>query len=367
MYIEIFLYFLKLGCVGFGGPLAIIAQMQKDLISTNESSKKWISEEEFNQAFALVKAMPGAIAYQMSVFLGQHRGRTIGGILAGLAMVLPSFFLMILLALSEQLPQFHKLDPFFKGMQISALGAIAGSLLPLIKDYVRSNQFILLCVLGMVITYMLPSYEPLIIVLFGIGIVLFKRNKFFSMAPFMVFFLIPDTSILGQLFWYCFKAGAFVFGTGLAVIPMLEHDFVTKTHWFTHAEFMNALALGQITPGPVTITVTYLGFKTAGLWGAITTTLGVYAASTVNMLTWFPRALKKLSRLDWMPQFMFGALAAVAGSIISTLIRLSLNLNLNTFDYIVIAVAFVLVLKNYLPTWLTIILFGSVYMLVNIL
>jgi chromate transporter len=127
---------------------------------------------------------------------------------------------------------------------------------------------------------------------------------------------------IGKLFWICFKAGAFVFGTGIAITPILERDFVQSMHWITHGEFMDALAIGQITPGPVLLTTTFLGYKVAGLLGAITATTGVFLAGFIHMSTWFPMAVEKLATQKWIEDFLFGALAMVVGTILVTVIVL---------------------------------------------
>ncbi len=361
-YIEIIKYFLKLGFVGFGGPLALISTMQKDL-----TQKNWISVQEFNQVFALVKAMPGPIAFQMSVYLGQHRGGFIGGILAGLCLILPAFFMMVGLAIFETIPQFHVIDPFFRGMQVAALGVITASLAPLVKDYVKNLKFIFFSIVALGVVYFYPSYEPLLIIFFGLLVVGWhsKNSLYGFVTPVVV--LGSNVAISNQkLFWICFKAGAFVFGSGLAIIPMLEHDFVSNSHWFTHDQFMNALALGQVTPGPITITVTYLGYKLGSWSGAILATLGIYGAAWIHMLTWFPRAIKYLSSAKWMPHFLFGAIAAVVGSVVATTLRMSVNLHLSSVELVLLALSLIVVFKRVLPTWGTILAAGFVYQVCTI-
>lgn len=349
---EVVGYFLKLGCFGFGGPLALVASMQKDLVE----ERRWISTTEFQQAFSLIKAMPGPVAFQLAVYLGRARAGIGGGLLAGLMMVLPAFLMMIGLAtISNQVLERPDLQTFLLGLQIAALAVVASSLRGLVQPYLRKFEFWGLLIFAGVLTFWYPAYEPLVIVLFGVAMALRPR---FSLPVFFTGLIVPTAEATtftwdrwGELISTCFKAGALVFGSGLAIIPLLEHDFVSRLGWLSHNEFMTALAFGQVTPGPVMITVTYIGYKVAGWPGALAATFSVFAASFFHMLTWFPRFVSVLSRQTWIPNFLMGSMAAVVGSIAATVVRLMGGMSLTP---IMLVIGFLVLLASWrawLPAW----------------
>lgn len=350
---EIFYYFFRLGVFGFGGPLALISNMHKDLIE----KRKWIDEEEFNSAFSLIKAMPGPVAFMTAVYLGKRRGGNLGGNLAAIGIVLPSAVLMVLFSLFfANLIHIPAVKIILLGMQASALGVILGSLKGLIAKNVSDWFFWVLVIFSGCLNYFYPSLEPVVIILLGLFIVLFRQmtnqSKQFDLAI---------------LFLVCFKAGALVFGSGLAIVPMLKHDVVTVNGWLTESEFLNALAFGQMTPGPVVITATFIGHHVHGIIGAVVATIAIFLASFFHMMTWFPQFVKKLSGKTWINDFVFGAVAAVVGPIITTVIKLYLSLDTSWMNLAFLVVALFLTLKNKIPLWLIIPGGGVVYYLFKLI
>ncbi len=166
---------------------------------------------------------------------------------------------------------------------------------------------------------------------------------------------------LSSLAGVCLRAGAFVFGTGVAIVPILEHDFVQNLHWITHREFLEALALGQVTPGPVVITVTYIGYKVAGMAGAVVATVSIFLPSFVHMVTWFPRFVKRMARQRWIKDFLLGSNAAVACSIFLAVITLGQSMKLNKAEMLLAMGVFTLSLWGRVATWLLIPLGGLIY------
>lgn len=337
---EVLVYFFKLGCLGFGGPLALISSMQKDLVT----DRKWMSEKEFAGAFSLIKAMPGPVAFMTAVYLGRQRQGVLGGFCAAFGLVFPPAVLMILFSLFfKDLTEMSFTSIVLIGMQICALGVILGSLKGLVKNNFKSNFFWLLVALSGWINFYRPQLEPIIILSFGLILVLIKKYS-----------RTNSINELGALFLVCFKAGALVFGSGLAIVPMLKHDVVTKYHWLSNAEFMDALAFGQMTPGPVVITATFIGHHLHGLSGAIVATVGIFSASFFHMMTWFPTIVKKLQGKTWINDFVFGAVAAVVGPIIVTVGRLYWGLEINFLTTSFLVISFILTLTGKLPLWLII-------------
>ncbi|MBI3555205.1 MAG: chromate efflux transporter [Deltaproteobacteria bacterium] len=328
-YKEIALYFLKLGFLGFGGPLALLASYQKDLVE----KRKWLSPERFAQGLALIKALPGATATQTAIYLGNVRGGVPGGLIAGTCLIAPSFVMMLCLGVfytSVQSLAWSK--ALFFGMQSAALGVIVESVWRLSKPYRLEFMFWVMAVLACLLATLRPSIEPLVIIgsgLFGILIMkLTLRSTGQAMLALLPMGLLGgagvELGVLKSLTAVFLKAGVFIFGTGLAIVPLLAHDVVETHHWLTQAQFMDALAFGQITPGPVLITSTFIGYKVAGIVGAVVATAGVFFPAFFNILTWFPIAERKFSKSPYARQFVMFAVGAVVGSIAVAVVRLGM-------------------------------------------
>lgn len=390
---EILLYFLRLGCVGFGGPLALVAQMEADL------GDRWIPRAQFAQVFAAIKTMPGPVAFQTAVFLGYHRGLLVqaprlGATLAALGLVLPSAVLMTFLAMSHQTWSNWKWTQSASiGLQAAALGLILASVVPLAKGLsLTSNQSpadkteriarILFIAFGFFTALIRPSLEPVAILFCGLVSLAPVKGKNFSSTLLLATtapILIPagkigltGAEVHLELFLTSLKAGAMVFGSGLAIVPLLGSEFVEKLQWMTHAEFLEALTFGQITPGPVVITATYIGTKAAGILGAITATVGIFLVPYIHMTTWFPKLWEKVSRSQQWKRFSFGAISCVVGAIVASVIKLLEPAALLAMDldfqsplanhqlisliiwFLFPAISFVLTFKKVLPAWLTI-------------
>ncbi len=384
---EVFLYFLKLGFMGFGGPLALLNSMQRDLIE----QRKWMAADVFLRAFSIIKAMPGPVAFQTAIFIGRHRAGWRGGFAALIGLIGPSFFMMILFGIFyDQWRSTPHVQEFLIGMQAAALGVILATLGGLVSSHRRKPIFWSLVGFATVFTAKFPAFEPLLIVASGtVTASIFyiqnlndgkKVSKWLSNLRLAILpvnplisplffpttfqqFLIGNSEALatlsyqtglGQLLWNCFKSGAFLFGSGLAIVPLMENDFVSKLGWLTHREFMDALAFGQITPGPVIIAATFIGFRSFGMMGAVIATIAIFSAPFFHMMTWFPRFNERLSRLPWISAFLTGAIAAVVGAILTTTFDLARALE-NQSVTIPLG-ALVLAANRYskIPTWILI-------------
>ena len=373
-YKEIALYFLKLGFLGFGGPLALLAAYRKDLVD----ERGWTTPERFAQGLALIKALPGATATQTAIYLGNIRGGVVGGIIAGTCLIAPSFFMMLTLGMfytSVQALPWSK--ALFFGMQSAALGVILDSIWRLAKPYRPNIMFWVMAALSCALACWRPSLEPIVIVGSGVfGVLLLKLNLRSTGQAMLA--LIPMTlaggavveyGALGQLAGVFLKAGFFVFGTGLAIVPLLAHDVVDKYHWLTQAQFMDALAFGQITPGPVLVTATFIGYKVAGILGALVATGCVFFPGFFNILTWFPILERKIGKSPYAHQFVMFAVGAVVGSIMVAVARLGLAPNAGGTHTLaaLIGVAALLVSNlTRIPVWLLIPACGAIAALVSL-
>jgi len=343
---KLLLYFLRLGFTAFGGPLAIIAQLQLDLVE----NKKLVTEKDFKESLSLIKSLPGPVATQVLTFNAYRIGGLWFSLIATILFVLPSFLMMVLLA--AYYDQFRT-DPqimlFLDGMQAGALVLIAVALYSLTKGNLKQSRFWIFFFLSVILLGPLKVFEPIVIVGAGVAGILtqnikINKNQLKSILPLDIFLV-------------CLKAGGLVFGTGFAIIPLLQNDFVNIHQWVTKDQFMDAIAFGQLTPGPVTITVSFVGYRAAGWMGASLATFGVFLPGVFNMTTWFPRAFSWFSKQSWVKAFVTGATAAIAAGIVVAIFSLSETTSM--LKLIVPILIFVVSLKKKIPSWAIVIGSGA--------
>lgn len=317
-------YFLKLGTTGFGGPLALITQMRTDLVE----NQKLILPNEFDQAFTLIKAMPGPVAFQMAVHCGYKLNGLIGASIAGFGLIFPAFIMMLVLGVFySQIIVVAGIKTFFTGMQFAVAAIILMGLKSFIINYKKSVLFWLICLASLILFLNKLIPESLLIVGFGLLAVVFNSLKKMTAATSLsvsgpILFLAFDEKLL-QIFKTCFTAGALVFGTGLAVFPFLQSQFVDQLGWLSISVFNDGVTFGQMTPGPVTISTTFMGYKMAGFGGAICATLGLLMPPFFHMTTWFPKAMNWMSSQKWIAHFILGSTAAVVGCLLVTVYKMN--------------------------------------------
>jgi chromate transporter len=340
-YLEIAKVFLKIGATGFGGPLATISMMEQTCVR----ERKWLAPEQFSEMFTICKAMPGPVGALMAIFFGRTRGGTIGGMISGICYILPAFFIMILLAASfSSYSEMAGVKPFLTGLQISSLAIIFVTAINLAKPLIKNFEFWLIALFSALVVFVRPGIEPLLIFSAGLAHVLVK-SKIANRSQSHLF-------DLGALTWVCFKAGAFVFGTGLAIVPLLQSEVVEEYKWLSHSEFLNALAFGQITPGPVVISATYIGYKVSGVIGALVATVAIFSASFVNMLFILPRILSRLRGKPHLNWFIQWALPVVIGGVFATSIGLCQKSLGSISEALLFVACLSVLLKTKTPAWL---------------
>jgi chromate transporter len=341
-------YFLKLGATGFGGPLALIQQMRRDLVET----EKLIDANEFDQAFTLIKAMPGPIAFQVAVHCGYKLNGLWGAFLSGFGLIFPAFVMMILMGIFySQLVVLGAVKDFFVGMQYAVAAVILLGIKGFAFNYRRNYLFWIIAIVTGLLFYTKLVPESVLIV--GSGLVLvaanFLQNQFQSkiVSSFAPLFLIGFDEKLIILFKTCFTAGALVFGTGLAVFPFLQAQLVDQYMFLPISVFNDGVTFGQMTPGPVTISTTFMGFQISGIQGAIVATVGLLLPPFFHMTTWFPKAMQWMARQSWIPQFILGSTAAVVGCLLVTVYRMNMA-ELNQITFWVIFIISLIIL-NFKP------------------
>ena len=252
---EIARVFTRIGCLSFGGPIATFALLEKECVERLE----WLPKMRFLELLAICKMLPGPGATMLVIAIGRERAGNRAGLLAGICFIAPAFALMLILSwLYQSLIQSPSFAWTLQALQAGAWVIIAASAYTLARPYLRTRDSVLWVILGAIGVLVWPRAEPLWIFAAGaIGIV--SRRLVSWQTP-------REAVSLIALFWVCFQAGALVFGTGLAVIPLLENAVVIQNSWLTHSDFMSGLALGQVTPGPVVITATFVGWIVRGFW-----------------------------------------------------------------------------------------------------
>jgi chromate transporter len=275
---QLCLYFLKLGTIGFGGPVALVGYMHQDLVER----RQWITEEEYKEGLALAQLAPGPLAAQLSIYLGFVHYRYRGAAIAGIAFVLPSFLMVVLLGMAYKLfGGMPWMRSVFYGVGAAVTGIIAVSCYKLairsiskLKPVPIKQHWMLWTVylIGL-ITTIITRNEPLWC-LIGAGLIYMfvkappawmRRGRSFpSLFLLGIGFWDATPGVLGKIGWFFFKAGAFVFGSGLAIVPFLHGGVVEGYHWLNEGEFLDAVAVAMITPGPVVITVGFIGYLVAG-------------------------------------------------------------------------------------------------------
>jgi chromate transporter len=340
---TIFWIFLRLGAIGFGGPIALVSLMEQEC----SKKRKWLTLEEFNERYVFCKLLPGPIASQMALWMGLHvRGR-IGGLVAGAAFLLPSFTLIFILSIFyssvQGLPRF---TPIIQGMEAGAIVVIFDSVMRMFRPYYRQVQPWIFMLMAAPLMLVIPRWEPLIILSGGLAYVMYKKQKgFLSISP-----------VLLQIFWVHFKAGFTVFGTGLAIVPVLQHEVVEVYKWMSTPEFLDGIAFGQITPGPVTISSVFIGYKTAGVLGGILGFLGMYTPGVILIFFVMPFLFSKLKGKPFVAFFQQGAIPTVIGCILGATILLGRTTITSPVLAVLVLVLGILALKFKLPGWGTILL-----------
>src|SRR5437773_4301952 len=272
-------YFLWLGTVGFGGPIALTGHMQQDLVD----ARGWISKGGYLEGLALAQLAPGPLAAQLAIYLGYVRAGILGATAVGVAFVLPSF--LMVLALSAAYVRFGGLawmQGMFYGIGAAVIGIITRSAFKLTRLTLGKDKLLWGIFAVLAISTAWTSQEIIWLFLLAGVVALLVKSFPIRLQPRSAVPLLFTVGAVGAggslwgLFFYFAKAGMFVFGSGLAVVPFLYGGVVQCHHWLTDRQFVDAFAVAMITPGPVVITVAFIGYLVAGAKGATAAALGVF-------------------------------------------------------------------------------------------
>jgi chromate transporter len=318
------LYFLKLGCIGFGGPIALVGYMQKDLVD----ERNWISQEDYLNGLAFSQLAPGPLAAQLAMYLGFVRAGFVGATIVGAAFILPSF--LMVLAIGKAYVAFggtRIISALFYGIGAAVIAIIARSAIKLIKTSVKKDKLLWAVFLALGLSTAITEKEIVWLFLAGGLLVMAVRTDFSAwkrQTPALSF-LLPGTGFLsttGPLFFFFLKSSLFVFGSGLAIVPFLHGGAVQEHHWLTETQFLDAVAVAMITPGPVVITVAFIGYLVSGTAGACAAALGVFLPVYVFVVVLGP-FYKRYSHNVQVRSFVQGVTAAATGAIAGAVVVLA--------------------------------------------
>lgn len=329
---QLVFYFLKLGTTGFGGPVALVGYMNKDLVE----NRKWITEEEYKQGLALAQLAPGPLAAQLGIYLGFVHYGILGATFAGLAFVIPSFIMVVLLGMAYKLyGGLVWMQAVFYGVGAAVIGIIANSAYKLTIKSVgkfnlssfRQNWLLWLFCIGAAAITIYTQQEQILLFLAAGLLYMFvkappqwaKNTNANGFVLLQIGFWEYQASTLEKIAVFFTKAGAFVFGSGLAIVPFLHAGVVAENHWLTEQQFVDAVAVAMITPGPVVITVGFIGYLIAGFPGASVAALATFLPCYLFTVIPAPY-FKKVAQNESIKAFVDGITAAVVGALIGAVI-----------------------------------------------
>jgi chromate transporter len=325
---ELLGYFLRLGLLGFGGPVALVGQMERELVD----ERGWLSKEQMREAIAICQSLPGPLAIQVGIYISYLRGGFWGAWIGGWAFIFPNF--VIVAALGALYVYFGDLKPItgiFYGVSPAVIALILHSCYRLAKLGMEDKLQWAIALACLVITVILQAEVALLFV--GAGVVgILYYGKIFRQKPPPVVLQVAalpalilgpaaSASTLGKLLLFFLKAGSLTFGSGLVIVPFLQQGVVQQYGWMDERQFLIAVAVGMISPGPVVITATFVGYLVAGFWGSLVATVGIFFPSFIFILVAAPLLARHGANTN-VQGFVRGAYAAAIGTILGACILL---------------------------------------------
>lgn len=358
---ELIRYFFYLGYAGFGGPVALVGYMHRDLVE----KRRWVTEDEYREGMALAQLSPGPLAAQLGIYLGFVHYGVLGATATGIAFVLPSFIMVLALGIAyEAFGGLAWMQSIFYGVGAAVVGIIGVSACKLtvksvggvgVNQLLKNGLLWLLYVLGLSFTVVTQREEVLLFIGAGAAYMMVKAPpRWMHLSNKTLFhwawFLPPITwTTSGETLWqialFFAKAGAFVFGSGLAIVPFLHGGVVHTYGWLTEKEFLDAVAVAMITPGPVVITVGFIGYLVGGVTGACVAALATFLPCyllTVLPAPYFSRIAKNQSVRAFVDGVTASVIGALTGAVMIIAFRTFMTTS-GTIDFVSIGLAFITV------------------------
>jgi len=321
---ALLVYFLRLGTLGFGGPIVLAGHMQKDLVE----ERRWVSKQDYLEGLAFSQLSPGPLAAQLAMYLGWLRAGALGATLVGVAFILPSLLMVLVLAaLYVHFGSLPWIQCMFYGIGAAVIAIIVRSAIKLVRGTVGRDWLLWAIFTALAITTAWTKSEIVwLFLLCGVIAMFVKAPPLIPSRATSAMFVggvgplltgihgLASIATVGVLFLFFLKAGAFVFGSGLAIVPFLYGGVVAKFHWLTERQFVDAVAVAMITPGPVVITAAFIGYVVAGPVGALVAAWAVFAPPYFIVLFGAPY-YRRFAQNRQVKAFVQGVTAAAVGAI----------------------------------------------------
>jgi chromate transporter len=325
---ELALYFLRLGLLGFGGPVALVGQMEREVVG----ERGWLSKEQMREAIAICQSLPGPLAIQVGIYCGYLRAGFWGAWLGGWAFILPNFLIVAALgALYVHLGDLKPVTAIFYGVSPAVIALILHSCYRLAKLGMEDMLQWAIAFVCLIVTVALAAEVALLFL--GAGLIgVLWYGSLIRRAPTtdLSLAILPAVpalapaasgSALAKLSLFFLKAGSLTFGSGLVIVPFLQQGLVEQYGWLDQRQFLIAVAVGMISPGPVVITATFVGYLVAGFWGSLVSTIAIFFPSFIFVLVVAP-ILARHGKNPNVQGFVRGAYAAAIGTILGACILL---------------------------------------------
>ena len=326
---ELARLFLKLGAIGFGGPQAHIAMINDEAVE----QRGWLSSDEFSDGLAICEMLPGPASTQMGIYAGYVYGGWLGALVAGLAFITPAFFIVVGLSwVYFQFQQLPQLLALFFGLSPVMIAIILGFCYKLGRKSIQTWVEVAIAAMAFLASAFSDLSTPVLFLLAGLlGIGLYgpKGLRLNSFMPLGLWAMVQPsffgneriTTYGWPLFIFFLKVGTLIFGGGLVIIPLLEFEVVERLGWLSTTDFINGVAIGQLSPGPVVLTAAFVGYKMAGFLGAFVSAVGIFTPSFLFIMLAAP-VLVRLRKNPWVQAFLRGIKPAVVGAIMAAAVPL---------------------------------------------
>ena len=349
-------YFLRLGALGFGGPIALAGYMQKDLVE----QRGWVTQEEYLEGLAVSQTLPGPLAAQLAMWLGYVRRGFWGAVAAAIPFIFPPFVIVsVVAAFYVAFEGTTLIQALFYGIGPAVIALILRGAWKLLRVTVKNDRRLWAIFAAVaLVTFVARSEVAVLFVAAGlIGVLLYAPPAWMrrlvpapALVPGSLLALAPvvqsaDPNVLVALGVFFFKAGAFTFGSGLAIVPFLQQGVVHDFGWLSEREFLDAVAMGMITPGPVVITAVFVGYLVAGLAGAIIAGIGVFLPPFLMVVIFGP-TIMRYRKHPAVQGFTKGATAAAAGAIVGAAGVIATQVLVDLATVVLFAVAFVVLWRT---------------------
>ena len=348
---DVFKVFLKLGILGFGGPLAHMAMMRKEVVER----KKWLSDQEFMDLVGATNLIPGPNSTELAIHIGHKTAGWLGLIVAGLSFILPAFFCVLALAMSYasfgDLPRF---EPILAGIRPVIIVIVIEALIKFRRTAIPGISAAMVALVALVLSIM--NVNEILIIL-GLG-ALYASFFFRSLKSFYLFPVITIPSVLtpvtsNSIFYFFLKIGSLLFGSGYVLLAFLQSELVDQRMWLTQKQLLDAVTAGQITPGPVFTTATFIGYLLKSYEGAILATLGIFLPSFFFVALSAP-FLNQMRASSTISKFIDGVNAVSFALLLKVTFDLSRTSFVNTPTYLIGLVSLILIFsfKQLNSAWL---------------